>query len=234
MAIFLCELSKQGSWLSFPSTTTSKGKGWVSHQWQAARGWAISFTPSPRHSSGPALQCATASQGQGKLSHAYTVWNSSPALPSQRVGSPFALDAACERQSQLSASLGHQHGSRQQLGVHDVHMAFGYHRHQHKHLLPQGHGPSHGPQQQHRPGYHHGLTWQHRRLTSDCFLPSSCLQFRLSSLCTHCPTSPCLPSLHHLLVYLSGTRASECLPPCPRHVAASGHPLMLCPLIKRA
>jgi hypothetical protein len=41
----------------------------------------------------------------------------------------------------------------------------------------------------------------------------------LSLSCTHSSASHFLPSLHHLLAHLSGSRASECPPPHPHSMA---------------
>lgn len=80
------------------------------------------------------------------------------------------------------------------------------HGHQHRLIdscVWQGHGPRHGPRQQHRPGYHHDLRWQHRP-ASGCSLPPLCLQFGLSSQYTNHSTCFLSPlSTTYLLIVVA-------------------------------
>lgn len=52
-----------------------------------------------------------------------------------------------------------------------------------------GHRPRHGPQWQHRLGFHHGLRWQGSLHIICYFSPSICLWFYLSSQCLNCSFS---------------------------------------------
>jgi hypothetical protein len=105
--------------------------------------------------------------------------------------------------------------------------------------LLQGHGPRHGPWQQHRLGLPCGLRWL---LISGCSSLPLNHQFCLSSLCVHPSASLSLPSLHHLLFHLSGTQGlwgsgviSEVLfPACAMWHRAGGHARLVLPAAQAA
>ena len=125
-------------------------------------------------------------------------------------GAALSSSTAGEGWGPLCTALKHQTGpgGSSDYGL-DIHMTFGGymgHRHQHRPLLLQDHGPRCGPQWQHRLGPHHGLRWQHRLLTTSCSSPSSCLQFLLSSQCTRHSASLSLLALYHTFAHQSVPR----------------------------
>lgn len=114
---------------------------------------------------------------------------------------------------QLCKAFGHQCGSRQQTRPG---MTFGInmgHRHHHRLLLLQDHGPRHVLLHQHGPGPHHGLKWQHWPLTLGSSSIFSSLQLPLASFCTHCSASLPLSYFHHLLSHVSTRQGSSGCPP---------------------
>jgi hypothetical protein len=126
-------------------------------------------------------------RGWGSHSSSQAFWNSSLLMPRQRVG-PALHSCQTSTWPQVAAQTSY------------VCLAFGCNRT----LLLQGHRPKLAPWC--GIGPHHCLMWHSSLLIPGSSTLLLSLQFCLSSLCTHPSASLSLPSLHHLLAHLSGTK----------------------------